>query len=504
MPEINLANQTPTRELPSGLPILVGDFSVFVTKVSGSGSFTGEGYVGIPYLGNLQVAVTFKDIVVNTDNHLISGYIETKYDPANSMTVNIDQILTGGEGVGDIRSGEERAAFKVDYTINSNIQAIPLKQDGSKDDIKEGETYTLSKGENGKYTFVLTDSEGKEHKIESETIPATVEDKNGNTFEVNETGEVKPVSQHTDISLDNTDKDRQSDIAVLSFKATANTKYALDEYRDVYEKVIEYKDQYKVEGTAITASAKFMLPGTSDEVSVYIKENKNNKLLPEKVRFITGKGKEYLSIYDRQTRQWIVTVVSGEINDGQELYAVQDTGDGSYVTLGKLNIYTYEPKPLVVRLVPVNGFTNGFTKAAVSEQLNAIYNKVGISCEVEIATGFDYDPLRTQAFNVTGSGLFSTLTDDMKALNNAYMQTSDYKEDVVTLFIIEKVSGNEGVAGDMPRGKQFGYLFSGATAQTVAHEIGHGVFHLDHPFDRANAARSFDRGDLADNLMEYD
>jgi hypothetical protein len=65
------------------------------------------------------------------------------------------------------------------------------------------------------------------------------------------------------------------------------------------------------------------------------------------------------------------------------------------------------------------------------------------------------------------------------------------------------VSGNEGVVGDMPRGKQFGYLFSSATPQTIAHEIGHGLFHLDHPFDRANASKSFDRGDLADNLMEY-
>jgi hypothetical protein len=83
------------------------------------------------------------------------------------------------------------------------------------------------------------------------------------------------------------------------------------------------------------------------------------------------------------------------------------------------------------------------------------------------------------------------------------MQTSDYREDVVTLFIIEKVTGNEIAAGDMPRGKQLGYLFSGATAQTIAHELGHGVFHLDHPFDRANAAKSFDRGDLVDNLMEY-
>jgi hypothetical protein len=65
------------------------------------------------------------------------------------------------------------------------------------------------------------------------------------------------------------------------------------------------------------------------------------------------------------------------------------------------------------------------------------------------------------------------------------------------------VTGAEGVAGDMPRDSQFGYLFKGATPQTIAHEIGHGVCHLDHPFDRANGAKSFSESDLADNLMQY-
>jgi hypothetical protein len=118
-----------------------------------------------------------------------------------------------------------------------------------------------------------------------------------------------------------------------------------------------------------------------------------------------------------------------------------------------------------------------------------------------MANSFNYN---YNTFNVTGSGLFSNLTDDMKAINNAYTQTAGYKEDVITLFIIENVTGNENVVGDMPRGKQFGYLFKGSTAQTIAHEIGHGVFKLEHPFDRSVTAKSFEKGVLADNLMEYE
>lgn len=504
MPNINLTNQIPTRELQSLMPVLVGDFPVFITSVSGSGKFTGEGYVGIPYLQGAQIAVTFKDIVVNTDNRLIAGYIETKYDTKNNnMLFDADQYLTGGKGVGDIRNGEEQAAFKVDYTINPDIKALPIKADGTKDEIKEGTDYTIAKGENGKYMFIITDSEGKEHKVEADSMPATIEDKDGNTYEVNDKGEVKPVSKNSDVKLDSSTRDTQSKLASLSFKATQNTKYALDEYRDVYDKVTEYKDQYKAEGTAITASAKFMLPGASDEVAVYIKENNKNKLIPEKVRFVTAKGKEYLSKYDNAHKQWLVTVVAGDVNDGQELYAVQEIGKDKYETLGKLNIFTYEPINRSVTLVPVNGKMNNLDKQALQDGLNEIYGKVGIHWTVNVLNKpFNYTPKNGTTFNVTGSGLLSMFTDDMTAINEAFKQSGEYQEDGLYLFVIGNKASESGTEGDMPLGSQFGYLFPDATLRTIAHEVGHGAFSLEHPFDRPGR-NSFVKGTLTDNLMDY-
>ncbi|MDR1717338.1 MAG: hypothetical protein LBS20_16005 [Prevotella sp.] len=505
MPDISLTNRTPARELQSGMPVLVGDFPVFITKVSGSGRFIGEGYVGIPYIQGAQVAVTFKDIIVNTDNRLVEGFFETKYDTKNNnLLFDADQYQTGGKGVGDIRSGEEQAAFKVDYTINPDIKALPLKADGTKDEVKEGTDYTISKGENGKYTFILTDSEGKEHKVEADSMPATIEDKEGNTYEVNEKGEVKPVSKVSEIKLDNATRDTQSKFAVLSFKATANTKYALDEYRDVYDKVTEYKDQYKAEGTAITASAKFMLPGASDEIAVYIKENNENKLLPEKVRFVTGKGREYPATYDNQTKGWTLTIVGGQANDGQELYAVQDIGDDKYETLGKLNIFTYEPLERKVTLVPVNGAMNGLDKQTVQNGLNEIYGRVGIHWTVNVLEKpFSYTPKNGSTFNVTGSGLLSMFTDDMKAINEAFKQSGEYQEDGLYLFVIGDKASESGTEGDMPLGSQFGYLFPNATIRTIAHEVGHGAFNLEHPFDRPVRNSFPQKGMLEYNLMDY-
>ena len=503
MPDINLSNQTAAVSLQPGLPIRVGDFLVFVTQVSGSGRFSGEGYVGIPYFENAQVAVTFNDIVVNTDNQLISGYIETRYDTKNNnLLLDINETLTGGKGVGDIRSGDEKATFVVDYNINPNIPLKPLKADTSKDDIKDtGGNYNFAKGENGKYEFVITDDKGKEHKIETESIPFTIKDKDGNVFEASETGELKQISSSSDISLPaETRETPRTDIAVVEFQSTDNTKYAVDNYRDIYAKVTEYFLAYKPETKEMIASAKLMLPGASDEIFVKVVES-GNSFNPDKVRFVTGNGQEYKGEYDASKGGWRVTLAGSAANDGQSLYVVYEESSGKHATIARLNIYSYEPKTVKVKLVPVNGFTNGFTASSVSSQLNAIYNKVSITCEVEIAPSFGYT-FANGTFNVTGSGFFSTLTDDMKSLNKAYQQANPNNKDIC-LFMIENVTGADGVAGDMPRGKQFGYLFKGSTAQTIAHEIGHGIFHLDHPFDRANGAKSFAKGDLADNLMEY-
>jgi len=74
------------------------------------------------------------------------------------------------------------------------------------------------------------------------------------------------------------------------------------------------------------------------------------------------------------------------------------------------------------------------------------------------------------------------------------------------LFILPFEASDKGeianTGGDMPLGSQFGYLFPGAGDRTIAHEVGHGAFNLEHPFDRPLRG-SFYKGALIDNLMDY-
>ena len=88
----------------------------------------------------------------------------------------------------------------------------------------------------------------------------------------------------------------------------------------------------------------------------------------------------------------------------------------------------------------------------------------------------------------------------MKALNKAYRDSKrPIDKSTIYLFVLSKAS-QAGVVGDMPRNKQFGYLFTGNDGKTVAHEVGHGLFNLKHTFD---SQYGFAKGELGNNVMDY-
>lgn len=125
----------------------------------------------------------------------------------------------------------------------------------------------------------------------------------------------------------------------------------------------------------------------------------------------------------------------------------------------------------------------------------------------------------TQALQVTGladpfddgsSGLLSNYTTDMKTVINTH---GELQPDTYYLFVIDKpASGSK--LGYMPRAKKVGFIFAephGSNAEqangdaaapiinTMAHELGHGVFTLKHTFSDYS---SLVQGST-DNLMDY-
>ena len=135
--------------------------------------------------------------------------------------------------------------------------------------------------------------------------------------------------------------------------------------------------------------------------------------------------------------------------------------------------------------------------------LNEVYGRIGISFEVTVE---DFESEEANSFladglDVCGAGGFMTATtDEMRQLKRLYIDSKggSVDEKRLYLFLVDEAQcaeeGSEidpsAVCGDMPRNSKVGFLFAKNNAadrasfnRTVAHELGHGAFAWQHPFD---------------------
>ncbi|WP_078228562.1 deaminase domain-containing protein [Flavobacterium sp. LM4] len=107
IPQINIQNQKPLTNLIQGETFKAGDFPVTISELKGENSpYSGRGYIMVPYLNQIKIAVQFSNITINTDYQLISGVVETSYDAKWSDVVNgkeiIDDVKGLLEGIADL------------------------------------------------------------------------------------------------------------------------------------------------------------------------------------------------------------------------------------------------------------------------------------------------------------------------------------------------------------------------------------------------------------------
>lgn len=94
IPKINIQNQKPLTNLIQSETFTAGDFPVTVLELKGENSpYSGRGYIIVPYLADTKIAVEFNSIVINTDYQLISGVVETSYNPDWKNVVDIDKLV---------------------------------------------------------------------------------------------------------------------------------------------------------------------------------------------------------------------------------------------------------------------------------------------------------------------------------------------------------------------------------------------------------------------------
>ncbi|OQP42733.1 hypothetical protein A4H97_11240 [Niastella yeongjuensis] len=492
-PEANIANRTPIQTLLTGDVISAGDFPVKLLQVSGQGTFTGAGYVTVPFLGQVRVKVQFKGITVNTDKQLIGGVIETTYDPKESQIGNLDKVIEGGGDVGIVVTGVDTADYYIDMVIpDASHIAVELN---SKVDSSGNATPAAGA------TLTVTDSEGKKEQVKVDEVPTTIKDKNGTVYGVDKDGNVSKISSSEVMNMTPAELNSiKTDKAVVKFVPHEHQQYAFDEYQPEYKASVLFREEYEKLNDDYYVSSKAIVEAKADVIKAVV-EIKDKSLVLDSIRFVTGKGIRYESTRLADSTSWEIKIVGGPAADAQELYALYPQGGGKYLSLGKLFIAAYEERTFKVVLVPVNEAT--VNKDQISSQLNKIYNAVGITFQVTEDKPFidkSWDLNNDGDLAVSGSGWLSMLTNEMKALNNAYSSARTVQQDAIYLFGLKGSDSTSNLLGDMPRGKQFGYLFNDADGKVAAHEIGHGVFRLKHVFDNQYG---FEIGGLPSNVMDY-
>jgi len=507
-----ISNHEPIAMLRSNDTIYVSGFRMRLTQVSGSnGQFSGEGYLAfmVPTTTTeVSVKAAFQNISVNIDKNVFAGKIVSLYDKNEGGIGNLDPVTEGGINVGDVKTGVTNIDATVSTTIDPTVSAT-INITGTGNDT----TYTVTiKGIDGRPVTLPP----------VKKLPITVQDDKGDIYSIDKTGKITPVGKASAALLAGKTTDDlnrlNSDKGKVTFENHADQVYALDVHQSAYNKSMLFSKEYEsLNNAEYRVANKLLISNSTDKIIARI-NNLNRDLVEDSIHFITGKGIELLAT-KTGSKTYEITLLSGPAGDAQELYAIYrdwkaekantnaslTSADFTY-SLGKLKIATYEAKQFKVILVPVGSAQ--IDKAKVSETLNRVYNKIGVRWTVEK----DERPVRLEGWDngdsrldIKDAGKNNKYSEEMQKLNAYYASTVTIEATTPYLFVFDQpaINGINGeIDGDMLRNRQFGYLFSTSaeTTKSAAHELGHGLFHLNHTFD---TQYHLEKNDLPQNLMDY-
>jgi hypothetical protein len=507
----DLANKTPLPDLFPNDVVTAGDFPIVVLHSTGSnGSFSGDGYVTLPFLEKFKelidaadalggdkinigkytrIRITFNNIGVNTDFKLISGEIVASYDPDWGSMIDGDKILndiTGSDG--------KPIAGTIDYQVKYAV----LNPDGS----------TTITGVNGQTTIIkksVYDQVYTDNKGQTVTIPA-----NGSGSPTIGTAAEggKAIAANTNGMTSSSEVAQISSPDVtITFENGSNSKYAFDKQpaagseklKATYETIpMQGGGVYKVNYKAVSD-----LNGSD----VFIVEaNFKNGKKKEDIVFKTNAGAKVDVNWISDTKAEITVNKTLNFGKGSIIATVKgakekDPKDATKTieakadVAGKVNVWELTQKPAIsITLLSINGASMPNVKDAKA-YLNDVYNTVGVKFDVttqSIAIGSL--PNEIQCGN---SDILNVYTEGQNNIKNQIESNSNFVYNNETYYVIYtgKPAQNN-YKGFMPLGGQYAFVFDNSL-NTTAHELGHGIFGLKHPFSiEADSGKT-------DLLMDY-
>ena len=458
VPKITITNQKPLNSLVTNEVFTAGDFVVTLLEVSGSnGVFSGKGFIKVPYLNDTKLAVEFENVKINSDYQLTDGVVKTTYDADWKNVQFIENLIGQGK-----KSNEINVPFEIDKVETRNGEIVVTGKDGRKEVFPFGGNDSTVKGKVTTTTNGVTSTQEKIYHI----------DKDGKVSEPQTVAQGgKPTKENTNGVSKNGEATVLTAKGIeVTFENTADSKYAYEVPTKAYS-----KDYQKLDGKYIPFKA--VVKGETEPFLAKVHITDRN-ISADSLIFKTDKGALIESKRVEGSNDFLLTLKGFHSFAVEQVQATIKQGK-KYQIAGVFNLVHLSPKTAKVTLIPT---AENLTIDV--EKVKAIYSKVGVTLDITWAAPFDITPYLTNGVLET-KDVFGDLTDyspSQQALINAYKATEKVANDTYYVFITNAKSST-GQGGYMALGGQFGFVFD-QTERTLAHELGHGIFKLTHPFKK--------------------
>jgi len=462
-PQINIQNQKPLTNLIQSETFKAGDFPVTILELKGESSpYSGRGYIIVPYLADTKIAVEFNSIVINTDYQLIAGTVETSYNPDWKNVTDVEDFTGEGQG-GQI---EETVPFIIkDIVINPNGDIVVNGIDGQQVTIPGGKD------------TVITDSKGNIYNVDK--------DGNGSNEPIAAAAGGKPTPENTD-GVDKSGQAIAFTAKGISIAFSGNGgKYAFDVIPNNASSALQ--NLYKKVGN-IALPYKAVLNGDSDTLLGTVTVTDTNIKL-DSIVFKTQNGAKI--DFTRNDKVFVIKVKGTLSYAEEQILATIKQGD-KWKVIGAFMLVNISAKDINVALVPTDDVSEKKLDQIMAST-QAIYDKVGIKIHFKKEKVLNINSVSGTTIQTEKNTLTSTYSAEQLAINNLYQST----ESSYVLFVTDKTSSTR-QEGYMRLNGQFGYIFNSAEDKTPAHELGHGIFKLEHPFETYRTSEK-----STDFLMDY-
>ena len=458
VPKIAITNQKPLGSLVTNEVFVAGDFSVTILEVSGNnGIFSGKGFIKVPYLNDTKLAVEFENVKINADYQLTDGVVKTTYDSDWKGVQFAENLIGQGEKSKDID-----VPFEIEKVETRNGEIVVIGKDGRKEVFPFAGNDSSVKGKVTTTTNGVTTTEEKIYHIDKDgkvSTPQAVaqggKPTKENTNGVTKEGEVTALTAKG---------------IEVTFENTADSKYAYEVPTKAYS-----KDYQKMDGKYIPFKAVVKDQTEPFLAKVHITDK---NISADSLIFKTDKGALIESKRVEGSNDFLLTLKGFHSFAVEQVQATIKQGK-KYQIAGVFNLVHLSPKTAKVVLVPT-----AENLSIDTDRVKAIYSKIGVTLDITWATPFDITPYLSDGVLET-KDVFGDLTDyslSQQKIINAYKATGEVANDTYYVFITNAKSST-GQGGYMALGGQFGFVFD-QTARTLAHELGHGIFKLAHPFKK--------------------